>query len=275
MTENVIFYNAALDWSRSAVSRHLHYLLNGLEPLPGMDDAKLVELYNEWRTVCRDLNDDLRKKAEKPMIQMPPDDLEHRACRRMAAVIIERTVWNELAAERYLRPAVKQLKASNYATHAASCACHQLEGWTGRNEKIVEELVHVSEGAHYRKVPKLGAPSAPLQQLEDVTLVTQVKPSERSEGALNFGTSRYMHDTTKCACGACHNIRVMNGTADAYSKACRDASAAVLRRGCSPDLGRNTELELIKNLFQTVQGVAYDSQCPHGMPFYACMNCSH
>jgi 5'-3' exonuclease len=43
----------------------------------------------------------------------------------------------------------------------------------------------------YRKVPKLGAPSAPLRQLEDVTLVTQVKPSERSECALNFGTSSY------------------------------------------------------------------------------------
>jgi hypothetical protein len=36
-----------------------------------------------------------------------------------------------------------------------------------------------------------------------------------------------------------------------------------------------TESGFLKNLFQTVQGVAYDSKCPHGQPFYACMCCSH
>ena len=33
--------------------------------------------------------------------------------------------------------------------------------------------------------------------------------------------------------------------------------------------------EFIKNLFQTVQGVKYDDRCPHGLPYYACMSCSH
>jgi hypothetical protein len=36
----------------------------------------------------------------------------------------------------------------------------------------------------------------------------------------------------------------------------------------------NTE-DFVKNLFQTVQGVKYDARCPHGLPYYACMNCSH
>jgi hypothetical protein len=31
----------------------------------------------------------------------------------------------------------------------------------------------------------------------------------------------------------------------------------------------------IKNLFQTIQGVKYDALCPHGLPYYACMSCSH
>lgn len=31
----------------------------------------------------------------------------------------------------------------------------------------------------------------------------------------------------------------------------------------------------IKNLFQSVQGVKYDALCPHGLPYYACMSCSH
>jgi hypothetical protein len=39
--------------------------------------------------------------------------------------------------------------------------------------------------------------------------------------------------------------------------------------------GGQTEIGFAKNLFKTVQGVSYDSKCPHGLPFYACMGCSH
>ena len=39
--------------------------------------------------------------------------------------------------------------------------------------------------------------------------------------------------------------------------------------------GGETEIGFLKNLFETVQGVKYDSKCPHGEPFYACMCCSH
>jgi hypothetical protein len=40
-------------------------------------------------------------------------------------------------------------------------------------------------------------------------------------------------------------------------------------------LGGHTDSGFAKNLFQTVQGVRYDSMCPHGSPYYACMPCSH
>jgi len=36
-----------------------------------------------------------------------------------------------------------------------------------------------------------------------------------------------------------------------------------------------SELDLVKELFQTVQGVKFDDKCPHGDPLYACMSCSH
>jgi hypothetical protein len=39
--------------------------------------------------------------------------------------------------------------------------------------------------------------------------------------------------------------------------------------------GGNTDNGFVKNLFQTVQGVKFDDKCPHGLPFYACMSCSH
>jgi len=33
--------------------------------------------------------------------------------------------------------------------------------------------------------------------------------------------------------------------------------------------------DFVKNLFQAIQGVKYDDRCPHGLPYYACMSCSH
>ena len=37
----------------------------------------------------------------------------------------------------------------------------------------------------------------------------------------------------------------------------------------------STETDFAKNLFMTVQGVKHDALCPHGLPYYACMSCSH
>ena len=36
-----------------------------------------------------------------------------------------------------------------------------------------------------------------------------------------------------------------------------------------------SETDFAKNLFMTVQGVKHDARCPHGLPYYACMSCSH
>ncbi len=55
--------------------------------------------------------------------------------------------------------------------------------------------------------------------------------------------------------------------------AAANADNAIVEAKAIP--GGESELGFLKNLFQTVQGVAYDSKCPHGMPFYACMCCSH
>ena len=33
--------------------------------------------------------------------------------------------------------------------------------------------------------------------------------------------------------------------------------------------------DFIKHLFKVVQGVNHDALCPHGLPYYACMSCSH
>lgn len=98
----------------------------------------------------------------------------------------------------------------------------------------------------------------------------------------------------RCACGACHKKRVANGTDAEYSAWTHAQSAAIMSRsprsatlllaaekadsaiGDALNMpGGNTHAGFVKNLFQTVQGVNYDDKCPHGLPFYACMSCSH
>ncbi len=51
------------------------------------------------------------------------------------------------------------------------------------------------------------------------------------------------------------------------------ADNAILEAKAMP--GGESELGFLKNLFETVQGVKHDDKCPHCLPFYACMSCSH
>ena len=56
-------------------------------------------------------------------------------------------------------------------------------------------------------------------------------------------------------------------------KAAANADAAISAASKMP--GGSTKDDFVKNLFKTVQGVEYVSRCPHGLPYYACMSCSH
>jgi hypothetical protein len=58
-------------------------------------------------------------------------------------------------------------------------------------------------------------------------------------------------------------------------KRCKDASRKVLdaisTTSKSSDIGNP---DFAKNLFAAM-GTPHDSKCPHGLPFYSCMSCSH
>lgn len=96
----------------------------------------------------------------------------------------------------------------------------------------------------------------------------------------------------RCACGSCTEKRIANGTQAEYLDWVHAEATAVLTRPSRSFLnpisgvfsaaaearsmpGGNTDTDFAKNLFQTVQGVKFDDKCPHGLPFYACMSCSH
>lgn len=122
----------------------------------------------------------------------------------------------------------------------------------------------------------------------------------------------YKHHVDTCPCGVCHKSRVDSGTQGAYEKKTREAANAVLatlpaicKKEClqrqesysstqplvniglalaKADLaiakasaacgGGADHPDFAKNLFAAM-GTPYDSKCPHGLPFYSCMPCSH
>ena len=76
-----------------------------------------------------------------------------------------------------------------------------------------------------------------------------------------------------------HKKRVAAGTDGEYTPIEQQKNQAPpkLERKSGPvSKLQEADLDAIaKNLFQTVQGVNHDDKCPHGIPFYACMGCSH
>jgi len=83
-----------------------------------------------------------------------------------------------------------------------------------------------------------------------------------------------------CSCGKCYQKRVDNGTIGAYMEKLREESDAVIAKYCRKkveDIGvtPETDMTFIKGLFKTIQGVNFDDKCPHELPYYACMSCSH
>jgi hypothetical protein len=96
------------------------------------------------------------------------------------------------------------------------------------------------------------------------------------------------HNVDECPCGTCYISRLESGTEDAYYKRVHEASMAAfaslptnietrsdesVTTAINP-LGSVETPDLAKDIFAAM-GTPHDSKCPHGMPFYACMPCSH
>jgi hypothetical protein len=85
------------------------------------------------------------------MPRLPIDDEEHQPCRQMAAVLIERTVYDQQIAGRWFHAAAENIKNNpSCANHPSTCACKKaLEGWTNAdNLETVKQLKSFYE-AHY------------------------------------------------------------------------------------------------------------------------------
>jgi hypothetical protein len=262
-------YNTIVESSRNAVSRHIMYLLKPDDGYVKESDNRLKELYDVWRADCRAMDAALEEcmhlAARADMIKMPPDDAEHSLCRRFAAIIIERNIFGEHNVEQYLAPLVEKLKSSDCWKHPDSCACHVLYGWTYANNDIVHSLVtyYIQKERDNKPVHSGGGP------LSHTSEVGYGGPPP------SYTPTPDVHNIDKCACSKCHKTRVANGTQDAYMAKLRAETDKVLGSLVTKPSSGKLDGDFVKNLFKSVQGVNYDDKCPHALPYYACMSCSH
>jgi hypothetical protein len=84
------------------------------------------------------------------MPKMPVDDEDHQPCRQMAAVLIERTVYDEHIAGKWFDAAAENIKNHpKCANHRSSCACKMaLSGWTHASNKMQAQLLKAFYDAH-------------------------------------------------------------------------------------------------------------------------------
>lgn len=143
------------DAARNNIGRHIYPILEGGRAREEDTDSKLAELYEEWQAACRAaaaaLQQPLYPNELLAMPKMPVDDEEHQPCRQMAAVLIERTIYDESSARVGFEKATQSvLNSPASANHPKSCACHQaLEGWKHYGNKEQVELISEFFKAHY------------------------------------------------------------------------------------------------------------------------------
>jgi len=139
-------YKELVSSSRSAICRHIQYLLKPNAGYPTGSDAKLKQLLEIWDADSRAMDAALKEKwhSAKPLPVMPPDDAEHQLCRRMAAIHIEVLMYGEHSAQHFLEPMIDEILNSSIwrdmAYHPPSCACQKFDMWTYGNIKKVEVL---------------------------------------------------------------------------------------------------------------------------------------
>ena len=106
--------------------------------------------------------------------------------------------------------------------------------------------------------------STPPPKLEEINKEI-TKRYDGHSGASYGATMTHMESIAKKGWDAYVDMNLTKHVVDVDKK-------IIMARAMS---GGHTDSGFAKNLFQTVQGVRYDSLCPHGDPFYACMSCSH
>jgi len=211
----------------------------------------------------------------------PPEDDEHKPCRQMWGCLVQEQVEDQGFQGPLIKAAVEAIMASEACkSHSATCACKvPVNPWTWH------ECVAALE--------PLGLKHNPKCQCGGYRVCKQAVAAAPPVSA----PYEYKHNVEECACGTCWKARVDSGTDDAYLEKCQRNTKLALERLKEKEVaptgfgaalakasaaisvaeaksGGADKPEVAKELFAAM-GTPQDSKCPHGLPFYACMSCSH
>lgn len=156
-----------LNEARVGLTQKLRFLYpDSTEPV---EDAIIKSYYDTWASTARAIDAFSHPEAHKPMLPLPPDDEEHRPCRAMWAVTMERIISGEDVAS-YELSAVLDFMASTKSWYEhEDCAC-KTSGWRARE---IREFLTI----HYLNSVRAEEAGLTIHELCDRREAAEAKPA--------------------------------------------------------------------------------------------------
>ena len=261
-------YKERLDNARTPIIRAFLHLVRPTEGFPKYTVAQIRQAYDDWAAEERAFNaataDSYGSFQRDRVFPEQPAEGAPAACWRMWAISIQFQVEGDHTTGYNLPGAVEAILATpECASHPASCPCRvPVNPWTfHQHVKALDPL-----GIKHNKDCECGG----YRVCAKKPTLEQLRAEWRSVPELK--KTAHVKD---CMCSPCFWAREKagGGAIDKLCGAFEKAGASIVAAKAMP--GGDTDVGFAKNLFQTVQGVKFDDKCPHGLPFYACMPCSH
>jgi hypothetical protein len=229
-------YNAPVERAALEVSHGIQYLLCPSDSYPKVPDYKIIYMYAIWADNARAMDIALKATWHSAAINQPTLTLPPDEDSYKPCRRMAAVILERNVRGEFGAAVYLEGAVEEIRANLDTCALHPATC-----------PCHNKSGWTYKNMELVNTLSWDLKQ----SLAKQLSKE---------------HDVMKCACEACFKTRETNGLSGMYDKSL-DKMNSFGGDPSSPDF--------VKKLFETVQGVKYDSKCPHGDPFYACMSCSH
>lgn len=248
-------YKQRLNEASTMLVKSILHLVRPTEGFPTYTHNQIKVVYDDWCAEERSFNAAVREGVSPTRVWPKPPATSTAACWRMWGIQIQKQVEGVYTAGYNLPAAVSDILATpECASHDSNCPC-----------KIPDNTWTFHE--HVKAIEPLG-----------------VKHAEKCEcsgfmrcAKMPLPPARDIAHSDICSCGRCYQKRVDNGTVGEYMKKLQADTDAVIAKYYNKNAEKSPEedVKYIKKLFKTVQGVNFDDKCPHDLPYYACMDCSH
>ena len=302
-------YKSRVDAAGSAVIRATQFLVRPTDRFPACNLYSIDSLWRTWRDEEEcfwRMTSPHDTAPSRSFPKMPAVDGQE-CCYRMWGLLIQVQIDGTHGSTRFLAETAQQIAANEKCkSHPETCACHvPNHPWVDRED--MEALAPINP--KHRLDCRCGGytlfNTPRCKQKEAAAAATPLKAEAANPNLCAHGcvdcvvclrpkTYDYKHNVETCACGVCHKSRVDSGTQEAYEARIRArqrpvavqpvaVQESISSAACKADIaimkasaasGGIDAPDFAKNLFAAL-GTPHDSLCPHRLPFYSCMPCSH